>query len=254
MNFSFASLSLFFLQLVAHVALVYGIFYFTVTEWCSVLFVYFLTGCIGVSITLHRYMSHAAFRMPRYMEIIGVMCSTYGIIGSSLAWVNNHRAHHRYADREGDPHSPVVHGFLKVQWFSMFISATKFKYMRKFIADSYHVFMHRYYFVIHSVLILLFLTIADWHTMAVWYLAPAAVLWNAGSCINTLGHSPLGYLNHNVRDHSRNNLFLGYFVWGEGWHNNHHYLPARETFQDRWWELDISAMMIKLISLLPGKK
>ena len=254
MNFSFASLSLFVLQLLAHVGLVYGFFNFTVAEWAYVLCVYFFTGCIGVSITLHRYMSHAAFRMPRWLEIFGVMCSTYGIIGSSLAWVNNHRAHHRYADQEGDPHSPTVHGFLKVQWFSMFISATKFRYMRKFIADSFHVFMHRYYFAIHAAIIVTFLVFTSWHVLAVFYLAPAAVLWNAGSSINTLGHSPLGYVNHKIKDFSKNNFLLGYCVWGEGWHNNHHYLPARASFQDRWWEVDISALVIKLINKLPQSR
>lgn len=253
MKYTPAATTLFLLQVLAHLGLLYGLFTFEAVEWLVVAVIYFFTGCIGVSITLHRYMSHASFKMPRYMEMFGVFCSTYGLIGSSLAWVNNHRAHHRYTDKDGDPHSPIVYGFIKVQWASMFLSATTFKYIRKYINDPFHVFMHKNYFVIHFTIIALWFIMFGWHELALYYLAPAAVLWNAGSFINTIGHL-FGYRNHDTKDNSVNNPVLGYLVWGEGWHNNHHYMPARESFSEKWYEFDISQQVIKVLKKLPGDK
>jgi stearoyl-CoA desaturase (delta-9 desaturase) len=56
-----------------------------------------------------------------------------------------------------------------------------------------------------------------------------------------------GYRSHETRDNSTNNLFLGYFVWGEGWHNNHHYSPGSAKFGEDWWEFDIGHQVIKLV-------
>ena len=35
--------------------------------------------------------------------------------------------------------------------------------------------------------------------------------------------------------------------WGEGWHNNHHHNPKRATFGERWWEIDVSGWIIRLV-------
>ncbi len=247
----FAPHTLFAFQLVAHLALVYGVITFSLNEWLVVLFIYFLTGCIGVSMTYHRLLSHGAYKSPKWLERFGTLCATYGLIGSSLAWVNNHRAHHYHADRAGDPHSPLLFGFIKVQWFSMFYSKSYFRFVKKLIKDPFHTFMHRHYFTIHASILLILLLTLGWHFAALLYLAPAAVLWNAGSLINTLCHNKrLGYVNFQVKDNSRNNPILGLLVWGEGWHNNHHKFPARASFTQKWWELDISYLLISAINRL----
>ena len=238
---------LFLFQIIAHVGLFYGIFNFTFTEWSLVFFIYFLTGCLGVSITYHRYLSHKSFKTNSIFLKIGILFATYGIVGSSLAWVNTHRKHHRYTDQPKDPHSPMVYGYLKSQWLSMYTSADSMKYVIEYINDTWQMFIHRHYYLIHSLILFLFLFFTDFHTASVYYLAPAAILWYMGSMINTICHSGLGYKNHILKDRSTNNFFLGFFVWGEGWHNNHHYMPARPKFGERWFEIDISYLIINLI-------
>ena len=57
------------------------------------------------------------------------------------------------------------------------------------------------------------------------YLAPNFILWHAGSSINSINHM-FGSKDHETDDNSRNNLFTGYLVWGEGWHNTHHANPS----------------------------
>ena len=239
---------LFLFQIIAHISLVWAFFNFGLYEWLTVFFIYFLTGCIGVSITLHRYYSHKSFK-PKYnwLEKIGSICSVWGLIGSPISWVNNHRAHHRHADKQGDPHSPFVFGYIKVQWLSMFYTHPKLQYVNQMVRDPFHRFLHRRYYHIHALILLSLLLIGGWYWATLLYLAPAAILWNAGSSINTLCHSVLGYTNHKVNDYSKNNVILGYLVWGEGWHNNHHYRPANKNFQIRPWEFDVSYQVIRLI-------
>ncbi len=78
------------------------------------------------------------------------------------------------------------------------------------------------------------------------YLMPALFLWHAGGLINTLGHK-WGYKNYSPNDSSVNNLLTGYFVGGEGWHNNHHADPKNYIFGHKWWELDLAGIYIRLI-------
>ena len=74
------------------------------------------------------------------------------------------------------------------------------------------------------------------------------ILWNAGSFINTLTHT-FGYRNHDTDDNSTNIPLLGFLMWGEGWHNNHHAKPGKWDFQHRWWEIDPSAWVIRLVKI-----
>lgn len=234
-------------QMLAGLAFVYGLFSFTFTEWLSVVAIYFVTGCLGVSITYHRLLSHNAFKVGRWYEIFGTLCATYGLVGSSLAWVNNHRAHHRFADTRDDPHAPTFLGFQTVQWLSMFTSSTRLMFIKKLLRDRFHVLIHRNYILIHILILSLWLIFGSVHAAAVYYLAPAFVLWHMGSLINTICHSRFGYRNFDVNDLSKNNLVLGFIVWGEGWHNNHHKQPFAKKYGVKWWEFDISYLIIRMI-------
>lgn len=242
---------LFLLQILAHIGLIFGVFDFTFSDWLTVFSIYFLTGCLGVSITYHRYLAHKSFKMWKIFEYIGTILATYGIIGSSIAWVNNHRAHHYRPDKQADPHSPVIHGYLQIQWFSMFYTKPRLRFIRDLMHDKFHCFMHKHYYYFHLI-ILLTLCLCfdfDFHSIALYYLAPSAILWNLGSLVNTWCHSSYGYINYKTPDISKNNFLLGYIVWGEGWHNNHHYRPNRVKYGEKWWELDISYLIIKLIRI-----
>lgn len=246
--------ALLFAQVLAHAALVYGVFAFSLADWGLVFLIYFITGCLGMSITFHRLLSHKSFKCPRWFEIVGTLAASYGLTGSSIAWVNNHRAHHRYADTERDPHAPSHLGYANVQWLSMFSSNKHLRYVKHLRNDKFHVFMHKYYFHLHFAVLLAFLLLGGIHAAAVFYLAPAAILWNAGSFINTICHSPFGYTNYKLKDKSKNNPVLGILMWGEGYHNNHHALPGSAKFGHRWYEFDISWQLIKVIEKLKFKK
>ena len=79
------------------------------TEW--VLFgVMYAATALGIEAGFHRYFSHRAFRGSRFVTyLLGALGSMAGQ-GPVIFWAATHRAHHAATDREGDPHSPWLHG------------------------------------------------------------------------------------------------------------------------------------------------
>lgn len=230
-------------QVLAHISLVIAFFTFSLTDWGISIFIYFLTGCLGVSITFHRYLSHKSWNAPAWWIYLGSLFGFYGLVGSPLAWSNNHIAHHRYVDTEKDPHSPVCQPWWKVQWFSMLTSLTTMRFATKNI-NPFQIFLHKNYFLLHALILLSLVIIFGIHVSMVVYLVPAAILWNLASLVNTLNHSKFGYRNFETKDSSVNSVVTGILTWGEGWHNNHHAYPGKSSFKLKKHELDISSFII----------
>jgi stearoyl-CoA desaturase (delta-9 desaturase) len=241
---SIDSVRLLVLQAIAHVGFLYLLFTGSWFEWFIVFSVYFITGCFGITVTYHRLLSHKSWKAPTWWVYFGSLCGFYGVVGSPIAWVATHRAHHRDPDGPKDPHSPIHRTWWSVQWLSMF-EEVNVRYAVDLLRSPFQLFLHKHYFAIHGLFVIL-MSMISMHWLVVLYLAPAALLWNAGSSINTVSHL-FGYRNTETKDNSRCNFTLGYFVWGEGWHNNHHATPASASFQKKWWELDIGYQVIRLV-------
>jgi stearoyl-CoA desaturase (delta-9 desaturase) len=74
------------------------------------LLLYVLTG-LGVTVGFYRLFTHRAFKTSRWIRAALAILSSAAIEGPVIAWVADHRKHHPFSDREGDPHSPHVdHG------------------------------------------------------------------------------------------------------------------------------------------------
>jgi len=67
--------------------------------------------------------------------------------------------------------------------------------------------------------------------------------------VNSLGHR-FGYKNYTTSDDARNNPFIAMLSFGEGWHNNHHAHPALAHHGHRFWEVDYSYAIIRIMGLL----
>lgn len=239
---------LFLIQLVAHIMAVYWLLvYFTFTNLSYVFAVYFITGCLGMSITYHRLLTHRSFRTNLAVEALFTFFATVGLTGSSITWTATHRMHHRNADKKLDPHSPTILGYLRAQWGSMYSQIN----LRNspVVGMPLHQFFHRYYLHINLVYGALLFFIGGLYALTTFYLVPACLLWNAGSFINTICHTRwLGYRRYDTPDNSVNNPLLGILMWGEGWHNNHHRYQNKPNIGIKWWEIDIGFLVIKLIA------
>ena len=237
---------LFLTQIAVQVSIIPMILFAEFKDYMISILVYFFTGCIGMSMTYHRLLAHRSWKAPRWFEIFGTLCGVFGLMGSSLAWCAVHREHHEKADQVADPHSPRYKKWWKVHWFSMFYRP-KLQLVRDKLKDPFHLFVHKHYFKLQVVYIF-FCYIYDPFCVVSMYLFPAIILWNVSGSVNTIGHL-FGYRNFDTKDFSRNNLVLAFLTWGEGLHNNHHFNPKRASFRRRWFEVDLSEPLIRLIKI-----
>ena len=74
---------------------------------------------IGLTLAFHRYFAHRAFQMNRVARFVWAFIGTAAMQKGPLWWAGHHVNHHRFADRDGDPHSPMVSGFYyaHIGWF-----------------------------------------------------------------------------------------------------------------------------------------
>ena len=80
------------------------------------------------------------------------------------------------------------------------------------------------------------------------YVLSTVLLYHCTFSINSLAHL-FGTRRFNTPDDSRNNWLLALVTFGEGWHNNHHYVMASCRQGYRWWEVDITWAVLKLLSV-----
>ena len=75
------------------------------------------------------------------------------------------------------------------------------------------------------------------------------VTWHVTFMINSVAHR-WGSRRFATPDDSRNNFVLAVLMLGEGWHNNHHHAMTCVRHGLRWWELDVTYYVLKLLERL----
>lgn len=218
--------------------------------WALAVFVYYLTGCLGITITYHRYLTHRSFKMSKWCEYLFSFFGAIGGTGSSIGWMAVHNAHHRFSDKLGDPHNPHIMG--PKMLLTTYDYDFKLMHSKNLLRSKFHVFLHQYYYLIILVWAILLFTI-DYRVGLFGFIVPVFLqIW--ASNISNYGNHMWGYQNYSTDDTSKNTWWVSAITWGEGWHNNHHAEPWSYTFQRKWWEFDISGYTIYLICLLSGTK
>jgi fatty-acid desaturase len=59
-----------------------------------------------------------------------------------------------------------------------------------------------------------------------------------------------GYRNYETGEDSRNNVLIGLLANGEGWHNNHHADPRAARHGQKWWEFDLTYVILRVLGAL----
>lgn len=207
-----------------------------------------LISGLGIAVGYHRVFSHKTHSLPTWKENIILFFASLAGQGSSIFWVAVHRGyHHPHSDTEKDLHSPVT----KSLWVSFFgwttnerASHVSMKYSIDLIRKSNHTWFNNHVFkILWGVPIIV--AVFDWKLSLVGFCLSTGLGLLQDNLVNVFGHSKalVGYRNFNTRDNSHNNFILGYFGWGQGWHNNHHHAPAVYDFgskiSNKWWEVDL---------------
>jgi stearoyl-CoA desaturase (delta-9 desaturase) len=206
----------------------------------------------AVTAGYHRYFSHRSYNLGRSAQFwMAALAQTSGQKGV-LWWAAHHRWHHRYSDAEPDVHSPGLRGFwwAHVGWI---LSNEYDGYDEKQIADFAKFpelrWLDRYHWVPVVTFALLVLLIGGPAAFVWGFVVSTVLLYHVTFCINSLAHV-FGSRRFDTPDQSRNNWFLALLTFGEGWHNNHHFSMASCRQGYRWWEVDITYAVLKVLSFL----
>lgn len=239
--------------IVSIIATIYGVYAYglTANTFLLILLGYFLYGCLGIVITFHRYLTHKSFEMNHWLIKVFSILGCFSGTGSPLAWVAIHINHHLKSDKPDDPHSPTYKGIkiFTLDYVDSVNIDTKWR-MRHLVTDKFQQFLHRYYFGINIFYSLVLYLLGGFYLMVFLHWTPAAVTGIMSNIVNYAGHKPNwfgSYRSYNLNDYSSNNWVWAIPSWGEAWHNNHHRFPKRSYFGDKWYEIDISGLIIKLI-------
>jgi stearoyl-CoA desaturase (delta-9 desaturase) len=245
---------------VLHVGALLAPFVFTWQALVLTVVLHWLTGGIGICLGFHRYFTHASFQTTRWMRWLLAWLGGLAGEGSAIDWVANHRKHHAHSDLPGDPHSP-----LDGKWWSH-VFWLAWRYPREeqeaHIAhwapdmnrDPILQFMKTTFLLWHFVLGGALYALG--YAMGGQPMAVSFLVWgifvrlcfvlHATWFVNSASHI-WGYRNYVTTDQSRNNWWVALLTYGEGWHNNHHAFPRMAAHGHRWWEIDLTFAVIRLM-------
>jgi stearoyl-CoA desaturase (delta-9 desaturase) len=233
------------LQLIGLAAIVYFVYMQMYTYLLIGLIFRMLIEYIPHHVGLHRYFTHRSFKTSKFWHILLCLTCPLTGMGSPIGYAMAHNAHHKYSDKELDPHSPKFTGFfnsIMVRWNYEGVSFN----MPRNLRDPWVFFVHRWYLLIIITFCALLLIIDPLLFLSY---CVAMVLGKINLISNNyVCHLPnvkINYRNFDTPDNSQNNLINGWFV-GE-WHNNHHARPGEWNQRVKWWEWDVPSVVIKLI-------
>jgi stearoyl-CoA desaturase (Delta-9 desaturase) len=223
-------------------------------SWWYLLWIAIVTRIAGFGVTvgLHRYCSHRSFKTPRWMHFLLAAAGCTALQKGPLWWSVHHRLHHRHSDEPGDPHSPVIDGFLHghLGWlFTRDLMHPDESIVRDLAKFPELVWLDRLWMVPGLLLAGLCFATGGWGGLIYGYCLSVALIFQVTFAVNSIGHR-VGPQRFNTGEGSRNNFMLGYLAMGDGWHNNHHRVPGSARHGFAWYELDMSYSLIRLLSAI----
>jgi stearoyl-CoA desaturase (Delta-9 desaturase) len=226
-------------------------------------FVFYVITGMGITMGFHRHFTHSSFKAARPLRVSLAIAGSLAIEGPVLVWVADHRRHHKYSDKEGDPHSPwrfgndwkaLTKGFLYAHMGWMFNPnrTSQQKFCPDLLADPpiRRVSSTFPLWVAVSLLApaliggLWSMSLAGALTAFFWAsLVRICLLHHVTWSINSVCHT-FGNEDFDVRDKSRNVAWLAIPSFGESWHNLHHSDPTCARHGALEGQIDISARAI----------
>ena len=223
---------------------------------------YYISG-LGISMGFHRYFTHSSFKATTGLRVALALAGSLAIEGPLLTWVADHRRHHKYSDREGDPHSPWRFGddwkalskglvWAHIGWMFDGNHTSREKFCPDLLADKRMARISRAFPLLVAISLLAPALIGGLWSMS-WQGAVTAFFWaslvriaflhHVTWSINSICHT-FGKEEFEVRDKSRNVNWLAILSFGESWHNLHHSDPTCARHGALRGQIDTSARLI----------
>jgi stearoyl-CoA desaturase (Delta-9 desaturase) len=229
---------------------------------------YWVSG-LGITVGYHRYFTHGSFKAKTGLRVALAIAGSLAIEGPPITWVSDHRRHHKYSDKEGDPHSPWRYGddtkalakgllYAHIGWLFDPNQTSQQKFSPDLLADKRVKKVDAWFPGLVAVTLLLPALIGGVWGMSIhgaltaffWAsLVRVALLHHVTWAINSICHT-FGSEEFEVRDRSRNVSWLAIASFGESWHNLHHADPTCARHGALKGQLDSSARVIWMFEKL----
>lgn len=224
---------------------------------------------VGVEIGFHRHFSHRAFQAGVFVRVILAILGSMAAQGPIIHWVSNHRRHHQYSDKLGDPHSPNVckgrkFGLLGRLWHShigwLFDSelTNSMFYTKDLLRTSAITKVNQMYLIwviLGLVIPAVLAGVLTWTWIGIlkgflWgglvrIFLVHQVTWATNSIVHVYGKRPF-----NTNDYSMNNIWLAVPTFGGSWHNNHHAFSSSAITGLEWWQIDVGGWFIHALKFV----
>ncbi|MCW2505275.1 MAG: acyl-CoA desaturase [Actinomycetia bacterium] len=225
--------------------------------------IFFNLGGFGITVGFHRYFTHGSYKAKRWLRIALAIAGTLAIEGPVTRWVADHRRHHAFSDKDGDPHSPwrygsTLRGLSKgffhahVGWLFDAEQTNRERFAPDLLADKDIRRVDAMFVPI--VLVSVFLPVLIGGLWAgSWQGALSAFFWASVVRIGLLHHTTwainsvchiVGERPFKTTDKAANFWPLALLSFGESWHNLHHADPTCARHGVLRGQIDTSARVI----------
>jgi stearoyl-CoA desaturase (delta-9 desaturase) len=225
---------------------------FDTAQWLWALAFLYLNG-MSITGGYHRLWAHKAYEASPALKWLFAFWGAGALQDSILEWASDHRRHHRHVDDdELDPYSAG-----RGLWFSHMgwmlreyrSNASDFSNARDLQRDPVVMWQHRHYVALSVCMnLVLPLLLGVWlgdviGTVLLVGLLRLVVNHHVTFFINSLAHF-WGSRPYTESNSARDNGFLAFLTYGEGYHNFHHIFQADYRNGVRWWQWDPTKWMI----------
>lgn len=205
-------------------------------QWLLLWPFFHLLNALMLSVGLHRYFSHAAFKTSKFWHKFMAWYSVVLLSGSPLGWASAHTTHHVYSDTDRDPHDTrwsylLWKGYRKVPLVM--------KRMKHIVDDPDLAFVHRYGMALWIAFVVILLAI-NWKLFVFGYGMGLGSAHFVGALIQVTSH----------KDGRARDLPWMEFLFpaaGEWLHGTHHDHPGAKNLSSKWWQFDMGYWFIRLI-------
>ncbi|WP_308251965.1 fatty acid desaturase [Pseudonocardia sp. KRD291] len=224
---------------------------------------FYLVSALGVTVGFHRHFTHRAFKAKRGLRNGLAIAGSLALQGDVITWVADHRRHHAFADKEGDPHSPWLYGtgvaalakglfHAHMGWLFDRDRTNAARFTPDLLSDRDIARISRLFPLLTvaslaaPALLGGLITMSWWGALTALFwagLVRVAVLHHVTWSINSICHM-IGERPFEARSKATNFWPLAVLSMGESWHNLHHADPTCARHGAEPGQIDPSARVI----------
>ena len=208
---------------------------------------------LSITTGYHRLFAHTTYKTNAVIRFLLLFFGAAAFEQSALQWSSQHRAHHRYVDTDLDPYS-IKKGFFYAHmgWLIFWQHETDYDYVKDLVEDALIMHQHRYYLfwaIVAGIVMPLLLGALTGHLLAAFVLSVClrlTVVYHLTFFINSICHI-FGRSTYDIYATAKDNWFIAFLTFGEGYHNFHHRFSGDYRNGVRWYQWDPSKWLIALL-------